>query len=137
MLATSRIASALVFAVLILKWGAGGAAAQAPSGEGGARAGKNAFRVCQPCHALDAHGTVDTGPTLYGLFGRKVGTQDKFAYSDAMRDSPVVWSSETLDMFLKNPQGYLPGNKMPFGAVSKAEQRALLIAYLKDATAPK
>ena len=96
--------------------------------------GKKTFGLCRACHALDEGGSVETGPTLYGLFGRKAGTQPGFTYSDAMKKD-VVWTPETLDAFLKNPQGFMPGNKMPFAGVKNAAQRAALIDYLKTATA--
>ncbi len=99
-------------------------------------AGKRVFRACQACHALDARGSTDAGPTLYGLFGRQAGSADHFVYSNAMKNSGIVWSDATLDAFLRNPQSYIPANAMPFGGVSNAEERARLLAYLKVATAP-
>jgi cytochrome c2 len=99
--------------------------------------GKAVFRQCQACHALDEMGSVETGPTLYDLFGKKVATRPNYAYSDSMKKSDVVWTPETLDAFLKNPQGVMPGNKMPFAGVKNPDQRKALVTYLQTATAPK
>jgi cytochrome c len=117
--------------VLVLRVHAQGAA------DDPATAGKRVFRACQACHALDALGSTDAGPTLYGLFGRQAGSANHFMYSNAMKNSGIVWSEATLDAFLKNPQSYIPANAMPFGGVSNAEDRARLLAYLKIATAPE
>ena len=97
------------------------------------RAGKRQFRACQACHGLEKGDNRSSGPTLHGLFGRKVGTQPDFAFSDAMKASTIVWSDETLDKFLTSPQTAIPGNKMALGAVRDPEQRQQLIAYLKSA----
>ena len=100
------------------------------------KAGKRVFRSCQACHGLEKGDNRQTGPTLNGLFGRKVGAAADFAFSDAMKASTIVWSDETLDQFLTSPQQAIPGNKMALGAVKDPEQRAQLVAYLKSATAP-
>ena len=97
-----------------------------------ARAGKRVFRLCQACHSLEQNGSSNAGPTLYGLFGRKAGGQADFGFSDAMKNSAVVWSDQTLDEYLTNPQKMIPGNKMALGSVSDREQRQQLIVYLKS-----
>ena len=101
------------------------------------RAGKRQFRACQACHGLDKGDNRNSGPTLYGLFGRKVASESGFGYSDAMKGANIVWTEEALDRFLTNPQTDIPGNKMALGAVKDPEQRTQLIAYLKTATKPE
>ena len=68
------------------------------------------------------------------LFGRRAGSVQGFAYSDAMRNSGIVWSETTLDQFLTNPQAYVPGTRMTFTGLPDAQERADVIAYLKEAT---
>lgn len=110
-------------------------AAFAQADEETLRAGKRQFRTaCQACHGLEKGDNRNSGPTLHGLLGRKAGTQPDFAFSDVMKSSPIVWSEETLDQFLTNPQEAIPGNKMALGAVKVPEQRAQIIAYLKSET---
>ena len=106
--------------------------------EGDVAKGEKLFKGyvrCSICHSLEA-GEMKTGPTLAGLFGRKAGSVEGFKhYSKAMVNSELVWEEETLSKFLKNPKKYIPENKMDFRGVNSDQQRADLIAYLKEATA--
>ena len=73
---------------------------------------------------------------MLGLFGRKAGTVDGFNYSDATRDAGskgLVWSDTTVDQYLGNPRGFIPGNKMAFPGLKDETDRKDIIAYLKDA----
>ena len=108
---------------------AGQAAAQ-----GDAAKGEKVYKRCGGCHSLEA-GKKKVGPSLAGLFGRKAGSVEKFKYSKSMASSDIVWDEETLDAYLKNPKKYIPKNKMAFRGLKKDQQRADLIAYLKEATA--
>ena len=74
------------------------------------------------------------GPGLKGLFGRVSGTTEGFAYSAANKNKGVNWGEETLYDYLLNPKKYIPGTKMVFAGLKKPQDRADLIAYLKDAT---
>jgi cytochrome c len=95
--------------------------------------GERVFKKCQACHALAAGEHTDKGPSLHGIFGRKAGTAEGYAYSEAMKSAAVVWSEETLDAFLADAQGVVPGNTMNFSALRKPEDRAAVIAYLRQA----
>lgn len=96
--------------------------------------GERVFKKCQACHALAPGEHTDKGPSLHGIFGRKAGTAEGYAtYSEAMKASSVVWSEETLDAFLADAQGVVPGNTMNFSALRKPEDRAAVIAYLRQA----
>ena len=75
------------------------------------------------------------GPNLGGLFGRTSGQVPGFAYSKANKEMAVEWKEETLYDYLLNPKKYIPGTKMVFAGLKKPEDRANLIAYLKQATA--
>lgn len=101
--------------------------------DGDAEEGKKVFRKCQACHKL-APGQHGIGPSLAGLFGREAGKVPGFDYSEAMRQSGVVWSEDSLEKFLAEPRSFIPGNKMPFAGVRDEEQREDLIAYLEQAT---
>jgi cytochrome c len=118
-----------LIAVLILATTRQGGAA------GDAEAGAQAFRTCAACHALEP-GLRRTGPSLAGVFGREAGAAEGFhRYSDALRSAALVWREDTLDPFLADPQGFLPGNRMTFRGIDDAQARADLIAYLQTATA--
>jgi len=56
-----------------------------------------------------------------------------FRYSPAMKRSGIVWTVETLDRYIADPQGVIPANRMPYAGMTNAADRADLIAYLKNA----
>jgi cytochrome c len=68
------------------------------------------------------------------LFGRQAGSLPDFDYSNAMKNSGIVWNEETLDRFLADPRGVVPGTKMTYVGIKNPQDRADLIAYLKEAT---
>lgn len=108
----------------------------APSAQaaGDPAAGKRVFNQCMACHALEA-GQHRVGPSLHGIFGRKAGTVEGFdRYSPALKESDIVWTAETMDKYIEDPNNYIKGNRMPFVGLSNAQKRADLIAYLKEAT---
>jgi len=120
-----------VFAVLpVLMLAAGPALA-----EGDAAAGEKLFAKCKTCHTIEA-GKNKVGPSLAGLFGRKAGSAPDFKYSDAMINSGITWDETSVSEYIANPKEKVPGNKMICPGVKKDEDRANLIAYLKQATAP-
>jgi cytochrome c len=86
---------------------------------------------CTTCHSIDYNGV---GPAHKNLIGRKAGSLPDYSYSPALQVSSVVWSEQTLDKWLTNPEKFIPGQKMGF-LVPSAQERADLIAYLKKATA--
>ena len=85
---------------------------------------------CMACHSIDYNGV---GPAHKNLFGRKAGSLPDYNYSSALLASKVVWDEKTLDKWLSNPQKFIPGQKMGF-QVESSQERADLIAYLKQAT---
>ena len=95
--------------------------------------GEQVYHRCQGCHSIDRN---RIGPMHKGLFGRKAGTVPDFDYSDAMKSSGIVWTEITLDQFLQGPRKMVPGTKMTFIGLPKAQDRADLIAYLMVATKP-
>lgn len=97
-----------------------------------AEKGKAQFERCVACHSLEPDKN-DPAPTLAGVFGRPIASIQDFRYSAAMRRGAIVWNPETLDSFLKDPQAFLPGNRMPFDGVAEAADRADLLAYLAAA----
>ncbi len=94
------------------------------------KAGEAVYSRCLACHAL---GYDRTGPRHCGLLGRRAGSVQGFAYSDAMKHSNIVWNAQTLDRFLANPTKAIPGTTMGYAGIPSANERADLIAYLKQA----
>src|ERR1700693_1891307 len=96
-------------------------------------AGQAEFNKCKICHTVDSGGRKAAGPNLHGVFGRKAGTADKFAYSQAMKDSGIVWDDETLAKYLHSPRELVPGGSMAFPGIKDDAQIANLLAYLHQA----
>jgi cytochrome c len=96
--------------------------------------GAEIYQRCQLCHSIE-HDLV--GPRHLGLLGRKAGSIPGFPYSDAIRRSGITWSETTLNEFLSGPQAYVPGTRMTFTGLPDAQDRADVIAFLKEATKPK
>jgi len=70
------------------------------------------------------------GPNLAGLWKRKAGI------SPALASSDIIWDDKTLDAWLANPQHVIAGNTMTFPGIGDPQQRADLLAFLKQATEP-
>ena len=85
---------------------------------------------CGACHSLQA-GQNGIGPHLAGVIGRTAGSIEAARYSDAMRDSGIVWDSGSLDAFLAAPREVIPGTRMTVSIPDPA-QRAAIITYLEN-----
>ena len=105
------------------------AAPAAAMASGDATAGRQVFRKCQACHALEPGKNI-LGPTLSGIVGRKAGTESSYNYSSAMKQANVVWDVATLDAYLADPDRLIPGNKMPFPGLKTVQDRTDVIAFL-------
>lgn len=105
------------------------AALAVESGEKGDAAGRAAFENrCTGCHALD-HEKV--GPRLAEVVGRKAGAVSGFPYSDAVKNSGVVWDEAILDKWLTDPETVIPDNDMTF-RLDNSSERSAIIAFLKE-----
>tara|TARA_B100000614_G_C14403857_1_gene434876 strand:- start:378 stop:641 length:264 start_codon:yes stop_codon:yes gene_type:complete len=69
------------------------------------------------------------GPHLSGIVGRRAGAVEDANYSDALRDSGIVWDEESLNSFLKNPRDIVLGSCMTF-RVANAKDRQAIVEYL-------
>jgi cytochrome c len=122
------VAMRAVVALTMISLAAGTARA-----DGDAARGEKKFGDCAACHKLEA-GANNVGPSLHGVFTRKAGEIADFRYSPAIKRSGISWTPETLDKFITDPQGLVPGNRMPYAGMAVASDRADLIAYLQNAT---
>ena len=100
--------------------------------------GAEVFRACVACHTLNANDGVRAGPTLAGIFGRKIATLPGYNFSEALRKLDIVWTPETVSkLFEIGPVHYTPGTKMPEQTIGSAGDRAALVRFLEKATAPR
>lgn len=98
--------------------------------------GENIFKRCQACHTVDDGGANKVGPNLWEIVDRPIASHEGFGYSAAMQEfaqgGSVKWTYENLDHFLTNPKGFVSGTAMAFAGLKKIEDRADLIAYLRQ-----
>jgi cytochrome c len=95
--------------------------------DGDAAHGKQLYAVrCAICHSIDYNGV---GPTHKNLIGRKAGSVQGYAYSDALKNSAVIWGEASLKQWLTEPDKFIPGQKM-FVSIPDAQDRADIVAYL-------
>ena len=92
--------------------------------------GEEAFGRCKGCHSIAKGAPSSAGPNLYAVIGRRAGSYPGYPFSDELAQSGVMWDAQSLDAFLADPSGYIPGSDMRRGTVREAETRAAIIAYL-------
>jgi len=99
--------------------------------------GAEVFRACVACHTLDPAEGMRAGPTLAGIFGRRIATLPGYNFSDALKKLDIIWTPETVSkLFEIGPMDYLPGTKMPEQRIGSPEDRAALVKFLQRATKP-
>jgi cytochrome c len=116
--------SRLVFGILIPL------CAVAPAAAADVDAGKTAFKKCALCHTTEA-GKNKIGPSLFGIFGRKSASLENFNYSEAMKKFDHTWDEATLETYLADPRGTVPGTKMIFPGIKDKTERDDVIGYLE------
>jgi len=97
-----------------------------------AQKGKTVFNVCLVCHAIGPGAQNKIGPELNGLDGRNAGTVPNFDYSDANKNSGIVWNEETFEDYIRNPAAKIPDTKMTFAGVKNEQQVKDLWAYINQ-----
>lgn len=100
-----------------------------------AAAGERLIARCQSCHDYSPANTNRVGPGIYDIMGAEIAHHEGFAYSDALQslgDAGETWTYEHMDDFLASPAGFAPGTRMTFAGLSNPEDRANLIAFLRE-----
>lgn len=122
----------------ILRWsvatgarlGQGGPAQPAEAWDDGSR-GAQVWRACAVCHTLGPDHGNRAGPSLYRIFGRRIGTAPGYDYSEALTRLDIVWTPETVAaLFEFGPEAYTPGSRMPEQRLSDPADRAALVEFL-------
>lgn len=99
-----------------------------------AAAGQRVFAQCRACHTVDNGGRNGVGPNLFGIYGAPAAKREGFRYSANMQElaqGGLTWTTENLNIYLRNPKDLVPRGSMAFAGVRNDEQRANLIAYLQ------
>jgi cytochrome c len=97
--------------------------------------GAELFRACVACHTLRADEGPRAGPTLAGVFGRRIATLPGYNFSAALKKLDIIWTPATVSkLFELGPMAYTPGTKMPEQRIGSAEDRAALVRFLERTT---
>jgi cytochrome c len=102
--------------------------------------GAKIAKKCTSCHDISADNANKVGPGLWNVVNRPIASHEGFSYSEALGSKKdQVWDYDHLNSFLASPKTYAPGTKMSFAGISKDQERADVIAYLRslaDSPAP-
>ena len=93
--------------------------------------GGQLFEECRACHLVE-RGVDGVGPDLHGVFGRQAGARDDFRYSVALKRSGIIWTPQTLDAYIADPQKVVPANRMPYAGMPDPSDRADVIVYMQQ-----
>lgn len=97
--------------------------------------GAEVYRACIACHTLSPDEGNRAGPTLAGIFGRKIATLPGYNFSEPLKKLDIIWTPETVSkLFEIGPAAYTPGTKMPEQTIGSAADRKALVDFLARAT---
>lgn len=97
--------------------------------------GAQIFKTCNICHNLGPNAKIKIGPPLNGVVGRPWASWPGYSYSKGLQDGKAQgkkWDEATLEKWLESPRSLVPGTKMIFAGLKQPQQRADVIAYLKQ-----
>ena len=94
--------------------------------------GEIAFHKCLPCHAIGDDAQNKVGPELNGVNGRHSGSVTDYDYSDANKNSGIVWDEAKFKDYIKDPKGVIPGTKMTFAGIKNDQEVNDLWAYVSQ-----
>ena len=92
--------------------------------------GAEVWRSCALCHALTPDDGNRAGPTMHGIFGRRIGTAEGYDFSQALREMDIVWTPQKVaDLFKYGPEAYTPGSRMPEQRIPAEDVRQALVEF--------
>jgi cytochrome c len=99
---------------------------------GDVAAGQTSFKKCMPCHDVGETAKNKVGPELNGIDGRHSGTAAGYNYTDANKNSGIVWSEATFKEYIKDPKAKIPGTKMVFPGIKNEKEADDLWSFLQQ-----
>ncbi|WP_201400963.1 cytochrome c family protein [Kaistia sp. 32K] len=108
------------------------AAPAAAHADGDATLGQKVFLKCRACHQIGENAKNAVGPELNGLFGRHSGSVEGYKYSDANKNSGIVWDETVFREYIHDPKAKVPGTKMTFVGLKDDKDIDNVIAYIKQ-----
>ena len=100
--------------------------------EANAERGQKLARVCSACHSFDVSQALKVGPPLWNIVSASIAGHEGYNYSSALANQEGIWSYEALNEFLYNPRLFSPGTKMTYVGLSKTQDRADIIRWLRE-----
>src|ERR1700730_14163911 len=95
---------------------------------GDVAAGGTVFKKCRTCHSkLGETAQNMLGPVLNGL-----KAVPGFNYSDANKNSGIVWDEGTFKEYIKDPKAKIPGTKMVFPGIKDEKDAGDLWSFLEQ-----
>jgi cytochrome c len=97
--------------------------------------GQGIARRCVACHTFEEGQPHRAGPNLWDKVNAPIAAREGFRYSAALQEFAQEhgeWDLMTLDAFLEDPRGTVPGTTMVFPGVPRVEERAALLAYMRS-----
>jgi cytochrome c len=116
----------IVMGIAVLAATAGAASAQDLA------AGAKSYKKCAACHDIGPNAKNKVGPLLNGLDGRKSGTIAGYNYSEANKNSGIVWDEKQFLEYIKDPKAKIPSTKMVFAGIKNETEAKDLWAFLKQ-----
>jgi cytochrome c len=95
-------------------------------------AGATSFKKCAACHDVGESAKNKVGPILNGLENRNSGSIAGYNYSDANKNSGIVWNEATFLEYIKDPKAKIPTTKMVFAGIKNEAEAKNLWAHLKQ-----
>jgi len=96
-----------------------------------AAAGLQIFRRCKECHSLNP--SLNTfGPNLRGVYMRKAASLPRFDYSDALKNSGIVWDEQNLRDWVSGNTWLVRETRMRHIQITDPAERDYLVAFLKS-----
>ncbi len=96
-----------------------------------AEIGAGIYTKCAVCHTKEKGGPNRVGPNLWEIVGRKKASHEGYSYSSSLTAIGGEWDYDGLAHFIHKPSSYAKGTKMSFAGISKPDDIANLIAYLR------